>query len=641
MGAGYLVLSTLTRLALLGFHPEWLSRSPLAVARSLVTGLAFDLLAVGWWLLPLVLYLTLVPERWFVRGWHRRLLLLAAAGALFAWLFIAVAELFFFAEFDGRFNFVAADYLLYPTEVGVNIWQSYPTGWILFALAVATWLLMRHLRRLMVTSRERPEPLRRRLAGLGVYAVLLALVTLAVRPGLARVSEDRALNEVASNGHYSFVQALLGADAPYEGLYATLEPAEIERRLERLFSTAEGRPVDLQGGSTLRHVENPGPPRRLNVVVVLEESLGSEFSAMFSPRAVSLTPELDGLASQGTLLTQAYSTGNRTIRALEATTSSLPPLPGASIVRRTQSKGLFTLPSLLAGEGYQTAFIYGGRALFDGMGSYLSANGIQKLVDQGDMPDGAFTTAWGVADEVIFDRALVEMDSMAAAGRPFYALVLSVSNHRPFTFPTDVLQPLPGLKRRDNAVRYADYALGRFMRQARSHAFFADTVFVLMGDHGARVYGAAEIPLGSYEVPILFIGPGIDAGRRLDTLASSLDIPPTVLARLGLSYDSMFFGQDVFAVDPSIGRALVTHNSNVALLRGEHIAVLGLHQSAELFRYSRQARTLDRVEALDAAGHDQIGDAIAYFDGADRAYRQGLYQARSAPSETAERQHAP
>ncbi|MEO7794576.1 MAG: LTA synthase family protein, partial [Thermoanaerobaculia bacterium] len=526
---------------------------------------------------------------------------------------------------------VAADYLLYPTEVGENIWQSFPTGSILFGLGVATWLLVRTLRGRLASAWERPDARRRRLAGLAVYLSILAALSFVVRPEFARVSENRAINEVASNGSYSFWRAVVGADAPYEGLYRTLPPAEIESRLEHLFSVSEGRRVDLAGGSTLRHVENPGPPQRHNVVIVLEESLGSEFSALLSSRETSLTPELDRLAGQGTLLTQAYSTGNRTIRAIEATTSSLPPLPGASIVRRSQSQGLFTLPSLLAGVGYQTAFVYGGRALFDGMGGYLAANGVERIVDQGDMPENAFTTAWGVADEVIFDRALTEMDRMAATGRPFYTLVLTVSNHRPFAFPTDVVQPLPGLKRRDNAVRYADYALGRFLRQAEQHAFYDNTLFVLMGDHGARVYGAAEIPLGSYEVPILYLGPGIEHGRRIDTLSSSLDVPPTVLARLGLSYDSKFFGQDAFTVDPALGRALVTHNNSVALLRGGEIAVLGLQGRVETFAYRRVSRTFERNAALQRTERELQGDAIAYFNGADRAYRGGLYLA--APGE--------
>jgi membrane-anchored protein YejM (alkaline phosphatase superfamily) len=229
------------------------------------------------------------------------------------------------------------------------------------------------------------------------------------------------------------------------------------------------------------------------------------------------------------------------------------------------------------------------------------------------------------------------MDAMAATGKPFYSLVLSVTNHRPFTYPDGRIPKVEGLHRRENAVRYADYALGRFIRQAREHAFFKDTLFVLMGDHGARVYGAAEIPLASYEVPILFYAPGvIPAGRRIDTLASSLDIPPTVLGVLGMGYDSKFFGHDVFHVDPAAGRALMTHNNKIALLRGSRIAVLGLHQSTTVYDLGPDYE-LRPVLTPDAAGRELIEDAIAYYNGADSIYRSGAYAFQASPERVARR----
>jgi len=140
---------------------------------------------------------------------------------------------------------------------------------------------------------------------------------------------------------------------------------------------------------------------------VLEESLGSQYIGALHPDTTpSLTPRFDSIAAEGTLLTQAFSTGNRTIRALEATTSSLPPLPGISVVRRAESVDLFTLPTLLRSRGYATEFIYGGRAVFDGMGSYMRNNGMERVIEQQDYPSGSFTTAWGVSDEAIFDKAM-------------------------------------------------------------------------------------------------------------------------------------------------------------------------------------------------------------------------------------------
>lgn len=625
VAAGFLLaLSFLTRVALLLASGAVARDGFPRVLAALGAGEVFDSLAVLWVLCPFLLYLGLLPEGWFRRRAQSWLVQAGFAGMIFGALFVAVVELFFFEEFDGRFNFVAVDYLMYPTEVANNIWESYPTGLVLGIIAAATASTVFLLRPSLKAALRKTASGRQRAAVTGLFLLALGGLTFAVPPSLARVSDDRPLNEIATNGYYAFWMALLGQDAPYEGLYATLEPAATFDRLRSLLAEPAADPASFARGSTLRHIRGLRPERRMNVVVVLEESLGSEFIGALHPRPVSLTPEYDAFIGQGTLLANAYSTGNRTIRAIEATTSSLPPLPGISIVRRPQSENLFTLPALLADRGYQTLFVYGGRALFDGMGGYLQRNGVERVVDEGDFPRGTFRTAWGVADEAIFDRALQEMDALHRNGRPFYTLILSVSNHRPFDFPRDAIQPDPHLKRRENAVRYADHALGRFLRAAHGHEFFDDTLFVVMGDHGARVYGSAEIPLASYEVPILFYAPGvIPAGRRIETLASSLDVPPTVLGVLGLSYDSRFFGRDVFRADPAAGRALMTHNSEVSLMRGSRLAVLGLHRAVRV--YERGPGDLLTPVPPGTADRELIQDAIAFYGGADREYRGGGY----------------
>ena len=625
--AFFVLLATLTRVALLLSDRTIVAGNGAgALLHAFVVGFVYDLLVALWLAAPVALWLTLVRSRGTTGRGARIALTSFLALLLFVGCFTAAAEWFFFDEFNGRFNFVAVDYLIYPTEVVTNIWQSYHLGWALLVLAVLTALLLRPMRALVRQALATPVPLAPRLAGLSAYAAVLAVLTLAVSPGLARVSDDRALNEIASSGYYTFFQALLGVDAPYEGWYAASKGDPVPR-LQALLADSATDPATWRAGTTLRRERAlvAAPARPLNVVLVLEESFGSKFVGTLGGQGI--TPRFDSLAAEGTLLANAYSTGNRTIRALEATTTSLPPLPGIAVVRRAASKELFTLPSVLKAHGYRTMFVYGGRALFDNMGAYMRANGMERVIEQSDYPDTSFTTAWGVSDEAIFDKALAEMDTLDRAGKPFYVNVLTVSNHKPYTYPTGRIAEDPRKKRRTYAVKYADWALGRFVRQARAHPWFDHTLFVLMGDHGARVYGAQEIPLPSYEVPILFYGPGIvPTGRRLTTLASSLDVPPSILGFLGFDYDSKFFGTDVFHQDPARGRAFMTHNEVVSLMRGDTIAVLGLHQSVGLFRVDTAGNRLVRLGAPSGDGQRLVDDAISYYEGADRLYRAGKYR---------------
>ncbi len=627
LGAVVFVLSLITRALLIAVHGGWPAERWPALARAFAVGAVYDVAVTLWLLLPLTLYLTLATSSWLARRVNRALLFATVALATAGALFVAAAELVFFAEFDGRFNFVAVDYLVYPTEVVNNIWESYPTAWVVGGIAVVAAAVAYASRRPLRRAIDAVTSLRARLGIALAYIVVLLACSSLARPSLAHVSDDRALNEVASNGYYAFWEAFQGQGTSYDALYAKRDTTETLPRLRGLLADAASPAAAFTPWTSLRHVTGARPVRRLNVVVVLEESLGSQFIGALRPDSgPSLTPRYDSIASEGTLLTRAYSTGNRTIRALEATTSSLPPLPGISVVRRPESVDLFTLPALLRSRGYATEFIYGGRAMFDGMGAYMRNNGIERVIEQKDYPSGEFTTAWGVSDEAIFDKALAQMDSLHATARPFYTLVLSVSNHRPYTYPRGRIAADPNEHKRVNAVQYADWALGRFVREARTHAFFDSTVFVLMGDHGARVYGAAEIPLGSYAVPMLFYAPGIvPAGARVDQLASSMDVPPTILGLLGGDYDSKFFGRDVLSPHARPGIAVMTHNNEIALMRDNRLAVLGLRGATTVFDVDAGA-TIHRVVTLDAGARNLVEDAIAYFQSADGLYRRGEYR---------------
>jgi phosphoglycerol transferase MdoB-like AlkP superfamily enzyme len=293
-------------------------------------------------------------------------------------------------------------------------------------------------------------------------------------------------------------------------------------------------------------------------------------------------------------------------------------------VRRDLSDHVETVARLLKRDGYDTVFLYGGRGVFDGMKGFALANGYDRFVEQKDFPHPAFTTIWGVSDEDLFQRAVEEFHNLHATGRPFFATVLSVSNHKPFTYPAGRIPYDPARRRREYAVRYADWALGQFFRQARREPFFRDTIFVVVADHGARVYGSLRIPIHSYEIPMLVVGPGIGPGR-IGTLGCSLDVSPTILGLIGRPYESVFFGRDLLHAPPETARALIHHDLDIGILEGNTLTVLAPNKSAEFYHLDPASHQFLPDDSGSPENLQVQNDAIALFEVADDLYTGGRY----------------
>ncbi len=533
-------------------------------ARMLWTGVQFDVLAALVFALPQAIVLGLAPERW-IRGrcfkWGLQLSWLLGFLSL---PFLCLSEWLFFEEFQSRLNYIAFEYLAYPSEVCCNIWQSYPIPLLVgLVLGVGSGLFLA-FRGPFLRSINLPLPWPRRLLLLGTYLAATAGLWLATSMDDMQVSDNRMVNECANTGLYSFVYYVWTCRFDFNQLYLTLDEQEAVAAVQSAVFRAGGQRHLGSFNPLDRLVRSDRPRKDYNVVLILEESLGADFIGVLG-NTQGLSPHFDELSERGLLFDNFHATGNRTARALEAVLTSLPPLPTESILKRDHSDHVYTLANVLAARGYHRLFMTGGRGLFDGVKSFMTSNGFDEFIEQADYESPVFTNAWGVSDEDLFGRALTEFDRLHQAGRPFFSLLLTVSNHRPYTYPQGRIPEQE--HSRVNAVKYADWALGEFFRRARLRAFYKNTIFVVMGDHGARVYGAQSFPVKSYRVPLLVIHPERGfAGRRSHALGCSMDIAPTILGLLGGSYRSTFFGQDVTRLGPSEGFALMQHNHDVALL---------------------------------------------------------------------------
>jgi phosphoglycerol transferase MdoB-like AlkP superfamily enzyme len=231
-------------------------------------------------------------------------------------------------------------------------------------------------------------------------------------------------------------------------------------------------------------------------------------------------------------------------------------------------------------------------------------------------------TVWGVADEHLFDQVLDEIDRdlRARPGQPFFAHVMTTSNHRPYSYPAGRID-IPSGTGRDGAVKYTDYAIGEFLAKARTKPWFDDTLFVITADHGANARGTTRIPVDKYLIPLFVYAPKHVAPRRVDRLMSQIDIPPTVLGLLDFDYYSKFFGRDVLSSSPESDRAFVANYQTLGYLTRDRMALLHPRRRTEVFRVDAGKNILGPVQ--DEA---VLREAISYYQAASYVFRSGLYR---------------
>lgn len=570
------------------------------------------LTAFLWGIVPFLIYLFVLPRRLHGTRIDRVISLVIFAVFALVSVFTEVSELFFWDEFRSRFNFIAVDYLIYTTEVVGNIRQSYPLVPILSGVAIAAALACALAWRRLVPSVPAPGWKTRG----GVLAGTLALCGVSffcVDIEQAEGSGNRYNDELGKNGFYSFFSAFLKNELDYAAFYSTLPAEEATQKIRAEFDGAGTRFTHANGADIRRRTLPRAPEKRLNVMLVVMESMGSEFMNENRTDGANLTPNLTRLSGEGLYFSNAYATGTRSVRGLEALSASLPPLPGMSVVRRDGNEGIETAGKIFADRGYDTRWIYGGHGVFDNMNYYFANNGFE-VCDRSSMRDdeATFSTIWGVCDEDLYRRAVREADESFARGTPFFNFVFTTSNHRPFAYPDGKID-IPSKSGRNGAVKYADFAVGELMRLARERPWFDDTIFVFVADHCSSCAGRRELNPDKHHIPLIFYAPKHIAPRRADFLVSQIDALPTLLGLLNFDTEYSFYGKDALAPDYR-SRAFISNYQHLGFLDGNGTLVV-MKPVRQILIYRGDS---DVPETYVGSAPAPTDLAIAYWQHADK-----------------------
>ena len=594
-----------------------------------IQGARFDLVLIGMFMvIPMLLYPILGTSSILLPLW-KTLLMVVVPAILLLVVLMEFSTPSFADQFDARPNVLFFEYFEHPAEVIATLWGAYRLPLIAgnLLLLIIAWLTISSLWSYLPNIQPAPF-LPSLLAGavLAIGSGILARSTFdhrPVNPSTVALSEDALVNDLALNSSYTMLYAAYEMRNESKGgfRYGTMNAQTAIDVVKRNMNVdVEDFTSSINPTLHTFHATRAARPRK-NLVIILEESLGAEFVGALGGK--DLTPNLDSLKSQGLWFEQLYATGTRSVRGIEAVITGFPPTPARSVVKLSKSqRHFYTLADQLGKEGYTTSFIYGGEAQFDNMRRFFMNNGFQSVIDHNNYKNPIFDGSWGVSDEDLFNRAHEEFSGMG--DQPFFSLVFTSSNHTPFDFPDGriTLFDKDNKQTVNNAVKYADHALGQFVEKAKQSDYWNNTVFLIVADHNSRVVGAELVPIKRFHIPGVIIGGSIDPDQYTK-VASQIDLPPTLLSLIGISGEHPMIGHDLTKVTSDhIGRAIMQFNAIQAYMQEDRVVIMQRDIPPAYYYYNN-----GELKESKAPFPELSTSALAHSTWASDTYERARYSA--------------
>lgn len=542
-------------------------------------------------------------------------------------IYIEIATFPFFTQYDVRPNYLFVEYLEYPKEVFGMILADYKMALFIAFCLIGTFIYL-YLKNYKDSFLEVFNDLyiRRIVWFIPLFLVLFIGIRSSfghrgVNNSDAMYSSNRILNEVTKNSFYNVAYAIYSSKyhstkdvaKRYGEMYIQEAIKRVQKRLN-ITNTDEKYILSRMEKSHFKSNDTK------NIVIFIQESLGYQFVESIGGE-VGITPELNKLSKEGILFKNLYSNGTRSIRGLAGSVAGNFSVPGKGVLKRNKSqKDFFTLGNLLKPLGYHTSFIYGGESRFDNMKSWFSGNGFSQIIDQPKFINPTYTGTWGVSDGDVVNRANQEYKKLYKENKKFASIIFSTTNHTPFDFPDDKIELINGVAKKSvkNAIKYADFAIGDFIRQARTEAYYKDTIFVILADHNVRVYGDDIVPVNMFQVPGLILGDSIKP-MVYENIATQPDVLATAIDLIGLDAKMPVMGHSIFS-DQKQNVSLMQFNDSYALRLDDMIAVIRPNTKPLTFKYENK-RLIPTVSNFELEQ-----DVLAFVLVLNHMYENKLYK---------------
>ncbi len=621
---GMVAIFFLGRLGLFSLYFERITNSGTEYWWSFLYGLRMDTMVASLFLLvPAILLLLLPAKLKHLANFSLRLYLLLIFLVI---IYIENATFPFFAEFDVRPNALFINYLEYPKEILGNIWAIYKLEIFISSLVLLLFSLWFWKKSKDFFIEVYDIAYGKRFL---LFFPLFILLFMGVRSSFehrpanisdATYTHSHLVNEITKNSLYAigyayYSQKTTGFDMKR---YGKMPIAEAYQRMGKRLDIDPHR-CKTPFARIVKTAFKRDKPK--NLVIFIQESLGAQFVGALGDKR-GITPNLDRFSKQGLWFNSLYSNGTRSIRGLAALSAGFLAVPGKGVLKRNKAqKDFFTVAQLLNPYGYHSAFIYGGEKRFDNMASWYYGNGFKQIIDEKKFINPVFQGNWGVSDEDLVLRANQEFKKLYAKQQPFVSVMFSTSNHTPFQFPEGRIELVKGVTRNsvENAIKYADYAIGLFIDTARKEAYYKDTIFLIASDHNVRVYGDNLLPFNMFKIMGLILGEGVEV-KQINRLTMQPDLLATALELIGI--DNLRY--------PILGHSIYqNHQKNMSLMKFHQMYGLRVGDEIAIIQPEETPITMkiEQGNLVETAHNRELEkDALGFIIGLNALYQEKMFR---------------
>lgn len=479
--------------------------------------------------------------------------------------FLEITNYFFYDEFQTRLNYLVFEYIKYPDEVLSMLWFSYKFVFLLSIVFLTLFLIFIFKKVIFDFSYNRV------FYKLLVYPLIVIFLFIGIRSSLDSSTPNPSF--------YSHSNSVIVNDITNNSLFSLFYAA---------YSLKKDKKINFgkKEKETLISIENKiisTHSKKKHLTLIALESFGKSYVGVLGGTPTS--PFFDKMSKDGLFMSNMYSSSSRSNRGFEAILSSAYPLSSATYLKLPKSqKDFWTIAKELKENDYETIFLYGGDSKFDNMKSFALSNGFDKVIDLYNFDSSIKKYTWGVSDEELYKKA---SSILKNAKKPTFLFIFSLSSHKPFDYPSENIELYKEESKESfaNSIKYADFALNSFYESLKKTNYFNDSVFAVVADHNAHMFGKELIPVSEFRIPALIIAKDI-VKKEIIGVSHQVDLAPTLLDAMGITTTTPSQGNNLFIVKQS--QALLVHRKAYAYITDDAYAIFQKNAKMKVYNKNKE-----------------------------------------------------